>query len=86
MGVRNGFPVYTYYAIVTDFNIQSPSTLPFKDMIQMSKIVSIDFGLTPQPVRTVVSQNPNNLNGIRIVLDYRGLMPLSAFTLNYTFQ
>ena len=84
--MKNGFPVYTYYAIVTDFDIQSPSTMPIKDFRQMRKMVVIDFGGIAQPVRIIVSQNPNNLNGVRIVLDYRGLMPLNAFKLNYTFQ
>ena len=78
--------MYTNYAIITDFDVQSTSTLPIKDFTQLRSMVVIDFGAIPQPVRVIVSQNPNNLNGVRVVLDYRGLIPLEAFTLSYTFQ
>jgi hypothetical protein len=30
-----------------------------------------------------MTQNPNNLNSIRVVLDYRGMFPIAPFTINY---
>ena len=49
-------------------------------------MVSIVFGGEPQPKRVVYTQNPSNLNSVRVVLDYRGLLPLGAFTLAFSFD
>lgn len=86
VSARSGFPVYTNYAIVTDFDVNSSATLAIKDRGQLAKMVFINFGGQTRPERVLYSQNPNNLNGIRVVLDYRGLLPLTPFNLTYNFQ
>jgi len=32
-----------------------------------------------------MTQNSNNLNTIRVVLDYRGMFPIAPYTVNYVF-
>ena len=41
VSVRNGFPVYTATAVVTDFVVESIATMAFKNRQQLAKIVSI---------------------------------------------
>lgn len=46
---RTGFPVYTHYAIVTDFDINAGATMAIKSRKQLDAMVTIDFGGQPPP-------------------------------------
>ena len=59
--------------------------MSIKNKQQLDSLINVDFGSQPYPQRILYSQNPNNLNGVRVVLDYRGLFPLNPFSLTYTF-
>lgn len=82
---RKGFPYYTAAAIVTDFTIASSATMGIRTSQQLSSIVVGDFkGYGPG--RVILTQNPNDLNTVRVVLDYRELIPLSPFNVVYNFK
>lgn len=52
---------------------------------QLVNMIAVDFG-TYQPKRVVLTQSPMDLNTIRVVLDYRLLLPMSPFNLSYRFR
>jgi hypothetical protein len=85
VAVRSGFPLYTSAAIVVDFLVNSPASMAIKSRQQLAGLVAIDFSNRPQPARTLLSQNPSNLNSVRVVLDFRGLLPLASFSLTFGF-
>ena len=82
--VRTGFPVYTMEALVTDFIINS--TLPSKSSSDLAKMISMQFNdTTTVPPRLFLTQNPSQLNQIRAIFYYSGLLPLSPFQVQFTF-
>jgi hypothetical protein len=54
---------------------------------QLANIVSIVYPQSqPAPARVIYQQNANNLNQMRVVFDYRCLLPMSAFVVSFSFN
>lgn len=84
--LRTGFPVYTMEALLTDFLINS-TTLSSKSPSELTKMISMQFNDTSAvPPRLFFTQNPNQLNHIRILFYYSGLLPLNPFQVQFTFN
>lgn len=84
VAVRTGFPVYTMDALVTDFLVNA--TVPIKITTDLMKIVTMQFNDTSAvPSRLYLTQNPNQLNQIRTIFFYSGMIPLMPFQVQFTF-
>lgn len=86
VSVKNGFPWYTMEGIITDFLINS-TNINAKSKSDLMKMVSLSFSdLTSIPLRIYYSQNRARLNNIRVAFYYKGLIPLTNFTVQYKFN
>ena len=84
--LRPGFPLFTPTAIVTDFLISSNATLALKNSQQLASMINIKYpNNEAAPYRTLYTQNANNLNQIRLVFDYRCLLPLNSLIVSFNF-
>lgn len=85
VALRTGFPVYTMEALITGFLVNA--TIPVKTTSDLTKMVSMQFNDTNAvPPRLYLVQNPNQLNQIRTIFYYSGLVPMIPFQVQFTFS
>ena len=86
VSIRNGFPWYTMEGIITDFLINS-TNISAKSKSGLMSMVSLSFSdLSIMPLLIYYSQNGTQFNNIRVAFYYKGLIPLTNFTVQYKFN
>jgi hypothetical protein len=86
VSIKNGFPLYTMEGIITDFLINS-TNINAKTKTDLMKMVTLTFSdATTIPLRIYYSQNGAQFSNIRVAFYYKGLIPLTNFTVQYKFN